>query len=138
MTKRLLITIDGKQYDVLVEVLDDAGHTPVTAHAPAPAVAAPPSPPPPPPPPPGPAAVAAPAPAAASAGPGDIPSPLTGRVVAINVQVGQTVKAGDCVLVLEAMKMNTNVFAPREGVVKAIKVAVGDAAEEGQPLMTLE
>jgi biotin carboxyl carrier protein len=113
MTKRLLITIDGKQYDVLVEVLDDAGRPAVPAPAPA-------------------------APAGASAGPGDIPSPLTGRVVAINVQVGQTVKAGDCVLVLEAMKMNTNVFAPRDGVVKAIKVAVGDAAEEGQPLMTLE
>lgn len=131
MTKRLLITIDGRQYDVLVETLDEA--------QPAPQVQAPP-PPPPPPPAPAPAPVAAPAPQPAApkaAGPGDIPSPLTGRVVAINVQVGQAVKEGDHVLTLEAMKMNTNVFAPRAGTVTAIKVAVGDAAEEGQTLMTL-
>lgn len=135
MTKRLLITIDGRQYDVTVEVLDQGPPAPVAAPAVSPPLpAAPSSPPPIPARPVEPASVPASAPAS---GPGDIPSPLTGRVVAINVQVGQPVKAGDCVVVLEAMKMNTNVIAPRDGTVSAIKVAVGDAAEEGQTLISM-
>lgn len=134
MTKRLLITIDGKQYDVQVEVLDDGQKAPAAPPVAAPVQAAPVAPPPVAAPAPAPAA--APAPAKAS-GPGDIPSPLTGRVVAINVQVGQAVKEGDCVVVLEAMKMNTNVCASRAGTVAAIKIAVGDAAEEGQTLISL-
>ena len=71
----------------------------------------------------------------APAGPGDVPSPLAGRVTAVVVTVGQEVKEGDHLLTLEAMKMNTFVFAPKSGKVAEIKVAVGDAVEEDQILM---
>lgn len=137
MTKRLLVTVDGKQYDVLVEVLDG---TPSAAPAPIPAAPAPAPQAPPPPPPapvtPVPAPAAAPAAAPASA-PGDVPSPLSGRVVEIPVKLGQVVKEGDHVLTLEAMKMNTSVFANRSGTVTAIKTAVGEAVQEGAGLMTI-
>jgi biotin carboxyl carrier protein len=54
------------------------------------------------------------------------------------VQVGQAVKEGDHLITLEAMKMNTFVFAPRAGKVAEIKVAVGAAVDEGQALARLE
>ncbi len=66
-----------------------------------------------------------------------MPSPLTGRVTAVVVNPGQEVKEGDHLLTLEAMKMNTFVFAPKAGKVAEIKVAVGDAVEEHQILMRI-
>jgi pyruvate carboxylase len=54
------------------------------------------------------------------------------------VAAGQQVKEGDHLLTLEAMKMNTFVFAPRAGKVAEVKVSVGAAVEEGQPLVRLE
>ena len=79
----------------------------------------------------------APTPAAphAGAGPGDVPSPLAGRVTAVIVQPGQEVKENDHLLTLEAMKMNTFVFAPKAGKVLEVLVAVGTAVEEGQVLV---
>jgi biotin carboxyl carrier protein len=59
---------------------------------------------------------------------------LTGRVTAVVVTVGQAVNEGDHLLTLEAMKMNTFVFAPKSGKVSEIKAAVGDAVEENQVL----
>jgi biotin carboxyl carrier protein len=55
-------------------------------------------------------------------------------VIAIVAGAGQEVKENDHLLTLEAMKMNTFVFAPKAGKVTEIKVAVGDAVMEGQPL----
>jgi biotin carboxyl carrier protein len=78
------------------------------------------------------------APAAAAVGPGDVPSPLAGRVTALNVEAGQDVNEGDHLLTLEAMKMNTFVMAPRAGKVREVKVSVGSAVDEGQALVTLE
>lgn len=52
--------------------------------------------------------------------------------------MGASVQAGDQVMTLEAMKMNTIVSAPAGGTVKAISVAAGDSVEEGQPLLTIE
>jgi biotin carboxyl carrier protein len=54
------------------------------------------------------------------------------------VSAGQEVKEGDHLLTLEAMKMNTFVFAPKSGKVAEIKASVGDAVEEGQALMTIQ
>ena len=54
------------------------------------------------------------------------------------VTAGQQVKEGDHLLTLEAMKMNTFVFAPRAGKVAEVKVAVGAAVEEGQSLVRIE
>jgi biotin carboxyl carrier protein len=81
------------------------------------------------------ASVSAPTPTAG--GPGDVPSPLSGRVTAVIVQIDQQVKEGDHLLTLEAMKMNTFVFAPRSGKVTAIKTEVGGVVNEGQVLVTI-
>jgi biotin carboxyl carrier protein len=67
-----------------------------------------------------------------------VPSPLAGRVTAVVVAAGQSVKEGDHLLTLEAMKMNTFVFAPKSGAVAEVKTAVGDAVEEGQVLMRIQ
>ena len=78
------------------------------------------------------AAVAAPAPAAAGAG--DVPSPLAGKVVSLDVAPGTAVKAGDQILTLEAMKMNTIIYAPASGTLTAFCVSAGDTVQEGQAL----
>jgi biotin carboxyl carrier protein len=147
MIKKLRVTVDGKPYDVTVEVPEESDGLTASVGAPvaalpaspapvatapgpqpvappAPAASAPVAPPP---------APAAPA-AAASSGPGDVPSPLAGRVIEIVVKPGQEVKQNDHLITLEAMKMNTFVFAPKSGKVAEIKVAVGDAVGEGQML----
>jgi biotin carboxyl carrier protein len=139
MIKKLRVTVDGKAYDVTVELPDESGApvaaTVPAAPAPAAAPAAPVSAPPPPPP-----AVASPAPAvsAKASGPGVVLSPLAGRVTAIVVEPGQQVKENDHLLTLEAMKMNTFVFAPKAGKVAEITTTVGAAVEEGQALARIE
>jgi len=127
--KRLRITVEGVAYEVTVEELDGAGTAPAVvpmAAAPAPAAPRPAAAP----------VAAAPAPVAA-AGPGAIPSPLAGTVVSVAVSVGQTVAAGEVLLVLEAMKMNTNISAPQAGTVSAVQVSPGATVTEGQVLITL-
>jgi biotin carboxyl carrier protein len=141
MIKKLRVTVDGNTYDVVVELPDDSpapalsiGPTasPHAASPPPAPVALPP------------VIAAAPAPAAAAvaapvaSGPGDVPSPLAGRVTAVVVSVGQDVKEGDHLLTLEAMKMNTFVFAPRAGKIAEVKTTVGAAVEEGQSLVRIE
>jgi biotin carboxyl carrier protein len=69
-----------------------------------------------------------------TAGPGEVRSPLAGRIIAINVQPGQEIKVGDCLLTVEAMKMNTAVTAPKAGKVAEILTTVGAAVDEGQIL----
>jgi biotin carboxyl carrier protein len=128
MPKHLRITVEGKVYDVVVEdVTEDAGSTfyqSPTAGMPAPRPAAVPSAP-------------APAPAPAPGGPDEKAAPLAGVVIEIAVNVGQQVKAGDKVAVIEAMKMKTVVSAHKDGKVSNIAVKVGDAVEAGQALLTI-
>lgn len=64
-------------------------------------------------------------------------SSLAGIVSTVEVTVGQTVKKGDTLLKLEAMKMNTDVTAPKDGTVKSIAVSEGVSVQEGQILLTL-
>jgi biotin carboxyl carrier protein len=126
--KKLRVTVDGKIFNVTVEMLDEpAGAAPakrpVVASAPV-AEAAP--------------VAAAPVAAAKSAsGPGDVRSPLAGKIVSIDVTVGQDVEEGTKVATLEAMKMNTYVFAPKSGKVTAIVAAAGTAVEEGGVLLVI-
>jgi len=124
--KTLRITLEGKTYDVAVEVLGENASAPApVASAPAQAaapVAAPPQ-----------QAPAAPAPAGA----GSVLSPMAGQVMKIKVAVGATVSQNQEVIVLEAMKMETPIYAPAAGTVKAISVKEGEAVAEGQALLTI-
>lgn len=67
-----------------------------------------------------------------------IKAPLPGTITAINVKVGDQVKAGDALLVLEAMKMANNIEAEKDGTVKAICVKVGQSVMEDDPLVVVE
>ena len=134
--KKLRVTVDGKAYEVLVEILDEGQSSPAdqrrsawsapasgapgkvaSAHVNAPPVTT--------------------AAHHAGAAPGEVPSPLAGKVVSVDVQPGQKVEANTQLVTLEAMKMNTYVFAPAAGTVEAILVKAGDAVEEGQGLLKI-
>ncbi len=80
------------------------------------------------------------APAAPAAAPGagaQIKSPLPGTITTINVNVGDTVKTGDTVLILEAMKMQNNIEAECDGTITSILVKQGDSVMEGAVLLTI-
>ena len=81
---------------------------------------------------------AAPAAPAASAGPGKkVVAPLPGTITELKVTVGQTVKTGDTVLVLEAMKMQNNIEAEADGTITKILVNQGDTVMEGATLVVI-
>ena len=131
MKKQLRITVNGQTFNVVAEVVDEgapavAPLVPPAASAPAatPAPAAAPAP-------------ATPAPTPSGGGAGEVQSPLAGKVVSIDKAVGAAVKAGDVVMTLEAMKMNTSVTATEGGTVEKVLVNAGDSVEEGQPLLII-
>ncbi|MDO5451345.1 MAG: acetyl-CoA carboxylase biotin carboxyl carrier protein subunit, partial [Akkermansia sp.] len=101
-----------------------ADPAPLPAPAPGPAPAA------------APVAAPAPAPAPAAAAGTPVPSPLSGKVVSLDVPAGTAVKNGDKIMTLEAMKMNTDIYAEADGTV-TFAVAPGDTVAEGQPLAYL-
>ncbi|MDE6191840.1 MAG: biotin/lipoyl-binding protein [Muribaculum sp.] len=76
--------------------------------------------------------------AASGAGAYAVKAPLPGTILAINVKVGDVVKAADTVVILEAMKMENAIHAGRDGKVTGISVAAGDAVLEGASLITIE
>ena len=119
--KSYTITVNGNVYDVTVE---ENGS--VSAPAAAPRRAAAPV-----------APAAAPKAAAGGAGSVKIEAGAAGKVFKIEASVGQAVKKGDAVLVLEIMKMETPVVAPQDGTVASINVNVGDMVEAGALLATL-
>jgi biotin carboxyl carrier protein len=134
MIKQLRVTVDGKVYAVTVEMLDEgigSGVLPVGASPPSFGAASVPVA--------SPVVVCVPAkPAVApSAGVGDVRSPLVGKVVAVDVKPGQVVTEGQQVMTLEAMKMNTYIYAPKTGRVSMVQVNPGDAVEEGAMLMAI-
>ena len=87
---------------------------------------------------PAPATAAAPAPAVAPVNGNAIKTPLPGVIIDVKVNVGDTVKKGDTVVVLEAMKMENNINADRDDKVVAIQVAKGDTVADGAALIVLE
>lgn len=123
--KNYTITVNGKTYDVAVE--EKAGG--VTAPA-APVVAAAPAAPPVP-------EQASPAKKAETAGAIEVKAGAAGKVFKLEAAVGQAVKKGDAVIIIEAMKMEIPIVAPEDGTVANINVAVGDAVEAGAVLATL-
>ncbi len=82
--------------------------------------------------------VSAPTSAAPGAGANAVVAPLAGLIVQVSVQSGAEVKAGQVVVVLEAMKMMTNINTPRDGKVKAVCVAKGKSVKQGEILIELE
>ncbi len=71
-------------------------------------------------------------------GAGAIKAPLPGNIFKLNVAVGDAVKKGDVLLVMEAMKMENNVLAEKDAVVKNVKVAIGDAVLQNDILIEFE
>ena len=122
--KNYRITVNGTAYDVAVEELA-AGAAPAPVAQVAAPVAAP--------------APAAPAPAAKSTGAGSIQvaSPMPGKILDVKTKVGDAVKKGQVLLILEAMKMENEVVAPEDGTVASIDVASGATVEAGDTLATL-
>ena len=118
--KNYTITVNGNVYDVTVE--EGAG-TGAPAAAPKAAPKA--------------APAAAPKAAAGAAGSVRVEAGAAGKVFKVEASVGQALKAGDTVVILEAMKMEIPVVAPQDGTVASIDVAVGDPVEAGALLATL-
>lgn len=119
--KNYTITVNGNVYEVSVEegAAGTAGAAPKAAPKTAPKAA--------------PAAASK----AASAGSIKIEAGAAGKVFKIEASVGQAVKRGDTVVIVEAMKMEIPVVAPQDGTVASIDVAVGDAVDAGAVLATL-
>ena len=120
--KNYTITVNGTVYEVSVEE-GGAGSAPVRAAAPKAAPKAAPA-----------AALKA---AAGAAGSVEVTASVPGKVFKIEANTGATVKAGDPIVILEAMKMEIPVVAPEDGTVASINVAVGDAVESGDVLATM-
>ena len=115
------VTLEGRTYEVEVE----AGKAMCVAEYEAFVPAAP-------------APVAAPAPAAVSVAAGEqVAAPMPGNILKVNVSAGQAVKAGDVLVVLEAMKMENEIVAPRDGSVAQVVVAKGAVVDTGDPLVVL-
>ena len=129
------VTLKGRTYEVEVEageaiLLDEYEAIAPSAPAAAPAAAAP---------------AAAPAPAAAAApaapavtGAGDpVNAPMPGNILKVNVSQGQAVKSGDVLCVLEAMKMENEIMAPKDGTVTQVLVYKGSTVDTGAPLVVI-
>ena len=123
--KNYTITVNGNVYDVVVE--ENTSGAPAAAKAPAAPKAAPKA---------APAAAPKAAPAG-GAGSVKIEAGAAGKVFKREKKVGDAVKKGDAVVIIEAMKMEIPVVAPEDGTVASVDVAVGDAVEAGAVLATL-
>ncbi|NSG82424.1 acetyl-CoA carboxylase biotin carboxyl carrier protein subunit [Blautia schinkii] len=125
--KSYTITVNGTAYEVTVEENGNAA-APVAATAPKAAAPAPKA-----------APAAAPKAAAPAAGAGSVKvsAAVPGKVVKIVASVGQSVKAGDSVVIVESMKMEIPVVAPSDGTIASIDVAEGAAVENGDTLATM-
>ena len=128
--RKFNITVNGKTYEVDVEEVGGVQSAPVAAApaaqaAPAPAAAPAPK-----------AAPAAPK-AAAPAGAAPVNAPMPGTIVSVKVNVGDTVKNGDLVAVLEAMKMENEIFSGVDGKVVGISVSSGDSVNTGDVIVSI-
>ena len=115
--KKYRVTVNGTAYEIELEELTGA------APAPAAATAAP---------------APAPAPAAAPAGGEQVTSPMPGTILSINVAAGDTVKRGQVLMVLEAMKMENEIMCPCDGKVASVNTSKGSAVESGTLLCVIQ
>lgn len=116
--KAYKVNVNGKVYEITLEVIDkDDIKAPAKEEPKAQAPAAP----------------AAPAPAGAKT----INAPMPGNILKVNVTAGQSVKKGDVLMILEAMKMENEIMAPADAVVSSVSVSAGSTVEAGAVLCTL-
>ena len=112
--KTTTVEVNGKRFEVKAWVPESGGAAPVARRAPRASAAA-----------------------ASSSGAGDVVAPMQGTIVKVLVEVGQEVKAGDAVVVLEAMKMENQLQADKAGTVKAVNVKPGDKVGSGDVLVVI-
>ena len=117
--KTYKVTVNGNVYEITLEVIDKADIKQPVAEEKAKSAPA--------------AAPAAPA----AAGATTISAPMPGTILKVNVQAGSTVKKGDVLMILEAMKMENEIMAPADATVASVNVAQGAAVEAGTVLCTL-
>ena len=116
--KKYNVTVNGTAYEITLEAVDAAD----VKAAPAPAAAP----------------AAAPAPAAKPATGGEtVSSPMPGTILSVNVTNGATVKKGDVLMVLEAMKMENEIMSPCDGTITSVNVSKGAAVETGAVLCVI-
>ncbi|MCH1983600.1 biotin/lipoyl-binding carrier protein [Ruminococcus sp. OA3] len=122
--KSYTITVNGNVYEVTVE--ENTGG-PAAAPKPTPAAA-----------PKAPVSKPAAKPAGGSAGAVQVTASVPGKVFKVEASTGQSVKTGDTIVILEAMKMEIPVVAPQDGTIVSIDVAVGDTVESGDALASMD
>ncbi len=124
---RYIVTLNGKDYAVEVSngsaQIVDAKVAPAPKAAPAPAAA--------------PAPKAAPAPAAAPAGATTVVAPMPGNIFKVLVKAGDKVTNGQAIIVLEAMKMENEIFAPCDGTVASVNVSEGGTVNTGDVMLSI-
>lgn len=119
--KKYNITVNGATYEVFVEEADATGASPIATPVAAPAA---------------PKAAPKAAPAGAQ-GAVKVTAPMPGNILKMNVKVGDTVPANGLVCILEAMKMENEIFCEKGGVVASINAPVGTAVQSGDVIITL-
>lgn len=117
--KKYLVNVNGEDYEITLQVLDQVGSMPQTAQ-PTPAPVAP--------------QKAAPT---SNAGSQKVTAPMPGTILSIQVKPGQPVKKGDVLMILEAMKMENEIMAPADGTVVSVNANQGTSVETGTLLCTI-
>ena len=116
--KKYRVTVNGTVYEIELEELTGAAPAPAAAPAAAPAPAAP--------------------AAAAPTGGEQVTSPMPGNILAVNVAAGDTVKRGQVLMVLEAMKMENEIMCPCDGRVVSVNTSKGATVESGTLLCVIQ
>ncbi len=111
--KKYKVTVNGTAYEVEIETMDGASAKAAPAAAPATPKAAVPT------------------------GGETVQSPMPGNILGVNVKVGDSVKKGDVLMILEAMKMKNEIMSPCDGTVKAVEVSKGVSVETGATLCVI-
>ncbi len=115
--KKYKVTVNGTAYEIEIEEIDASKVSAEPAKAP---VTEPVS-----------------APASSNAGGETVTSPMPGNILAVNVNEGDTVKKGDVLMILEAMKMENEIMSPIDGKVKSVNITKGSSVETGSVLCVI-